>query len=103
MKITISERIQLHKLGYNREDIEAMLSDPEPETAPEPVTVGIKPETVSDPPVTNNNDAVLAALDSIKTQLQQMAIMNSNNPAVNNEQSTFDILNNIINNNKGGI
>ena len=94
MRITISERIQLHKLGYSREDIDALLLDPEPEIPAEAVPAEAAP--------VNNNDAVLAAIDSLKMQMQQMAIMNSNNPAANNEETTFDILNNLINNVKGG-
>ena len=102
MKVTIAERIQLHKLGYSREDIDALIA--EPETA-EPELLPVEPAAAApaaEPTAIDNSAAVLSALQGISTQLQQMAIMNSSNPPANPEQSTFDILNSFINNNKGG-
>lgn len=98
MKVTIAERIQLHKLGYSREDIEALLA--EPETA-EPELPPIEPAAAApaaEPAASDKNDAILSALHGISQQLQQMAILNSNNPPVNPEQTTFDILNTFMNN-----
>ena len=102
MKVTIAERIQLHKLGYSRADIDALIA--EPETA-EPELLPVEPAAAApaaEPAVITDNTAILSALQGISTQLQQMAILNSNNPPANPEQTTFDILNSFINNNKGG-
>ena len=96
MKVSIQERIQLHKLGYSREDIEAMINEPDPEPATETVTAPLPdvPKAVQG----TTDSAVLSALQDIKTQLQSMAVMNSSAPVLDTTQSTFDILNNIFNN-----
>lgn len=93
MKVTISERIQLHKLGYSREDIDAMINEPEQE----PVTEVAAPLPDVPQAVQGDNPAILNALNDIKTQLQSMAVLNSSAPVLDTKQSTFDILNNLIN------
>lgn len=98
MKVSIAERIQLHKLGYTREDIEAMINEPEQEPVLETVSAPLP--DVPEPVQGDTNPAILAALNDIKTQLQTMAVMNSSAPGLDTQQSTFDILNNLINNKK---
>lgn len=94
MKVTISERIQLHKLGYSREDIDAMINEPDTEPITEPAApLPDVPQAVQG----TTDPAILNALNDIKTQLQSMAVLNSSAPVLDTQQSTFDILNNLIN------
>lgn len=95
MKVTIQERIQLHKLGYSREDIDAMINEPEKDPAITEVSAPLPDVPAAVQGATD--PAVLNALNDIKTQLQQMAVMNSSAPGIDTQQSTFDILNNLIN------
>ena len=72
-----------------------MINEPE-----EPVITDEKAAPLPDVPAAvqgATDPAVLTALQDIKTQLQQMAVMNSSAPGIDTQQSTFDILNNLIN------
>ena len=86
MKISISERIQLHKLGYSREDIDAMVQEPDPAPAADP-----QPEN-------KQTDDVMAAIRALTDQVQQMAVKQSEAPNPQPEETTFDILNKLVNN-----
>ena len=87
MKISISERIQLHKLGYSREDIDNMINEPDPEPAADP-----QPD-----PKPEQSD-VMAALRALTEQVQQLAVKQSEAPNPQPEETTFDILNKLVNN-----
>lgn len=87
MKISISERIQLHKLGYSREDIDNMISEPDPEPAGDPQQ-DPKPEQTD----------VMAAIRALTEQVQQLAVKQSEAPNPQPEETTFDILNKLVNN-----
>lgn len=87
MKISISERIQLHKLGYTREDIDNMINDPDPEPAEDP-----QPDPEPGQP------DVMAAIRALTEQVQQLAVKQSEAPNPQPEETTFDILNKLVNN-----
>lgn len=87
MKISISERIQLHKLGYSREDIDNMISEPDPDPQPDP-----QPDPKQEQP------DVMAALRALTEQVQQLAVKQSEAPNPQPEETTFDILNKLVNN-----
>lgn len=85
MKISISERIQLHKLGYSREDIDNMINEPDPEPAADPQPQPEQPD-------------VMAAIRALTEQVQQLAVNKSEAPNPQPEETTFDILNKLVNN-----
>ncbi len=87
MKISISERIQLHKLGYSREDIDNMINEPDPEPVADP-----QPDPKQEQP------DVMAALRALTEQVQQLAVKQSEAPNPQPEETTFDILNKLVNN-----
>lgn len=79
--MTIVERIQLHKLGYTKEEINQLaaekydpagLQDPQP--APEP-----QPAAAPDP-AQPDNSAVLAAINNLTAALQANAIRTQPQP-----------------------
>lgn len=85
MKISISERIQLHKLGYTREDIDNMINEPDP-------------EPVEDPQPQPEQPDVMAAIRALTEQVQQLAVKQSEAPNPQPEETTLDILNKLVNN-----
>ena len=85
MKISISERIELHKLGYSRKDIDKMISEPDPEPAADPQPQPEQPD-------------VMAAIRALTEQVQQLAVKQSEAPNPQPEETTFDILNKLVNN-----
>ena len=87
MKVTIAERIQLHKLGYSREDIDNMVNEPDPEPAGDP-----QPDPKPEQP------DVMAAIRALTEQVQQLAVKQSEAPNPQPEETTFDILNKLVNN-----
>lgn len=88
MKISISERIQMHKLGYSREDIDNMINEPDTEPAVYPQPLPEQPEQPD----------VMAALRALTEQVQQLAVKQSEAPNPQPEETTFDILNKLVNN-----
>jgi hypothetical protein len=92
MKLT--DRLNLLKAGYSRQEIEAMIEADE--TAPDVNA----PDTVATDPVANpqDNTAVLSAIDELKKTIQASNILNSSRdsaPQVN--ESVEDILNTLVN------
>lgn len=103
--MTIVERIQLHKLGYTKEEINQLaadnynpagLTDPQPEQLPDipadpepPVPVVPGSGTQSD------NSAVLAAINNLTAALQANAIKTTPQPETPKE-TVEDTLFNII-------
>lgn len=85
MKISISERIYLHKLGYSREDIDNMINEPDPEPAEDPKPQPEQPD-------------VMAALRALTEQVQHLAVKQSEAPNPQPEETTFDILDKLVNN-----
>ena len=67
--MTITERLELIRAGYTREEIASFEPEtpaaPEPETPPAP-----EPETPPAPEPANNNDAVLAAINNLTKAIQ---------------------------------
>lgn len=99
--MTIAERIQLHRLGYTKEEIKELaaenydpagLQDPpaDPQPAPEP-----QPAAAPDPAPQPDNSAILAAINNLTAALQANAIKTHAQPETPTE-SAEDILFNII-------
>ena len=96
MKLT--DRLNLLKAGYSRQEIEAMIEADE--TAPDVNA----PDTTAVDPVANpqDNTAVLSAIDELTKAIQASNILNSSRdsaPQVN--ESVEDILNTLVNGKKG--
>lgn len=96
MKLT--DRLNLLKAGYSRQEIEAMIEADE--TAPDVNA----PDTTAVDPVANpqDNTAVLTAIDELTKAIQASNILNSSRdsaPQVN--ESVEDILNTLVNGKKG--
>lgn len=98
--MTIVERIQLHKLGYTKEEINQLaadnydpagLQDPpaDPQPAPEP-----QPAAAPDP-AQPDNSAVLAAINNLTAALQANAIKTQPQPE-SPKESAEDTLYKII-------
>ena len=90
----ISDRLNLLKAGYSRQEIEAMIQAED--TAPEVNA----PDTTAVDPVANpqDNNAVLIAIDELTKAIQASNILNSSRssaPAVT--ESVEDILNTLVN------
>ena len=104
--MTIMERIQLHKLGYSKEEINQLAADkynpagltdppapnPEPEPEPEPAAPDTVPENN---PAAADNSAVLAAIKDLTAALQANAIKTQPQPEQPKE-SAEDALFNIL-------
>lgn len=86
--MTIVERIQLHKLGYTKEEINQLAADnynpaglteqPAPDPEPEPAAAP-DPVPASDP-AASDNSAVLAAIKDLTAALQANAIRTAAQP-----------------------
>ena len=93
----ISDRLNLLKAGYTRQEIDAMIEaeDTAPEVdAPDPTAV----DPVANP---QDNTAVLTAIDELTKAIQASNILNSSresDPQV--KESVEDILNTIVNGKK---
>lgn len=87
--MTIVERIQLHKLGYTKEEINQLAADnynpaglteqPAPDPEPEPAAADPVPVPASDPAAADNS-AVLAAIKDLTAALQANAIKTQAQP-----------------------
>ena len=97
MKLT--DRLNLLKAGYSRQEIEAMIEADE--TAPD---VNATDATAVDPSANpQDNTAVLSAIDELTKAIQASNILNSSRdfaPQVN--ESVEDILNTLVNGTKKG-
>lgn len=100
--MTIAERIQLHRLGYTKEEINELsksnfdpagLEDPpkDPEPAPDP-EIPAAPAAPEQP----DNTAVLAAIKDLTAAIQANAIKNTPQPDQPAAESADDILFNIL-------
>lgn len=96
------ERIQLHKLGYSKEEINQLAADnynpaglteqPAPEPEPEPAAPDPVPENN---PAAADNSAVLAAIKDLTAALQANAIKTQaqpEQPKETAEDAFFNIL-----------
>lgn len=98
------ERIQLHKLGYSKEEINQLAADnynpaglteqpaPDPEPEPEPAAPDPVPENN---PAAADNSAVLAAIKDLTAALQANAIITQpqpEQPKETAEDALFNIL-----------
>ena len=95
MKLT--DRLNLLKAGYSRQEIEAMIEADE--TAPDVNA----PDTTAVDPVANpqDNTAVLTAIDELTKAIQASNILNSSrDSAPQVKESVEDILNTIVNGKK---
>ena len=98
--MTIMERIQLHKLGYTKEEINQLAAEnykPEglvnpPEEIPEPEAEEINPPA---PEPARDDSAILAAINNLTAALQANAIKTSAQPEMPKE-SAEDALFNIL-------
>lgn len=99
--MTIVERIQLHKLGYTKEEINQLAAEnynpqglEDPPKAPDPA-----PENTPDPapaaPTSDSNKAVLDAINNLTAALQANAIKTTPQPETPKE-TVEDTLFNII-------
>lgn len=97
--MTIMERIQLHKLGYTKDEINQLAADnynPAGLTDPQPE----QPEIPADPQpaaaaAQSDNSAVLAAINNLTAALQANAIKTTpqpENPKETVEDTLFSIL-----------
>lgn len=95
MKLT--DRLNLLKAGYSRQEIEAMIEADE--TAPDVNA----PDTTAVDPVANPQDniAVLTAIDELTKAIQASNILNSSRESAPQvKESVEDILNTIVNGKK---
>lgn len=95
MKLT--DRLNLLKAGYSRQEIEAMIEADE--TAPDVNA----PDTTAVDPVANpqDNTAVLSAIDELTKAIQASNILNSSRESAPQvKESVEDILNTIVNGKK---
>ena len=93
----ISDRLNLLKAGYSRQEIDAMIEAED--TAPE---VNARDKTAVDP-VANpqDNTAVLTAIDELTKAIQASNILNSSRASAPQvTESVEDILNTIVNGKK---
>lgn len=100
--MTIMERIQLHKLGYSKEEINQLAADkynpaglteqPVPDPEPEPAAPDPVPENN---PAAADNSAVLAAIKDLTAALQANAIKTQPQP-VQPKETAEDTLFNIL-------
>lgn len=101
--MTIMERIQLHKLGYTKEEINQLAADkynlagltdqPAPAPDPEPAADAPEPEPEHNPAA--DNSAVLAAIKDLTAALQANAIKTQPQP-VQPKETAEDALFNIL-------
>lgn len=87
--MTIMERIQLHKLGYTKEEINQLAADkynpaglteqPVPDPEPEPKAAAPDPVPETNPAAADNS-AVLAAIKDLTAALQANAIKTQPQP-----------------------
>lgn len=102
--MTIVERIQLHKLGYTKEEINQLAADkynpaglteqPAPDPEPEPAADAPDPVPENDPAAADNS-AVLAAIKDLTAALQANAIKTQpqpEQPKESAEDALFTIL-----------
>ena len=97
MKLT--DRLNLLKAGYSRQEIEAMIEADE--TAPDVNA----PDTTAVDPVANpqDNTAVLSAIDELTKAIQASNILNSSRESAPQvKESVEDILNTLVNGTKKG-
>lgn len=102
--MTIVERIQLHKLGYTKEEINQLAADnynpagltdpPAPDPEPEPAAAAPDPAPENNPAAPDNS-AVLAAIKDLTAALQANAIKTQAQPEQSKE-SAEDALFNIL-------
>lgn len=110
--MTIVERLQLHKLGYTKEEINQLAADnynpaglvdppakpqPEPEqiTAPEPVAAPAQPQQPQQP---DQMGEMLQAIRQLTATLQKSNIRNSQQPETPNiVQQTDEVLATFLN------
>lgn len=95
MKLT--DRLNLLKAGYSRQEIEAMIEADE--TAPDVNA----PDTTAVDPVANpqDNTAVLTAIDELTKAIQASNILNSSRESAPQvKESVEDILNTLVNGKK---
>lgn len=101
--MTIMERIQLHKLGYSKEEINQLAADnynpaglteqPAPDPEPEPAADAPDPVPENNPAA--DNSAVLAAIKDLTAALQANAIKTQPQPEQSKETAEdafFNIL-----------
>lgn len=93
----ISDRLNLLKAGYSRQEIDAMIEAED--TAPDVNA----PDTTAVDPVANSQDntAVLTAIDELTKAIQASNILNSSRASAPQvKESVEDILNTIVNGKK---
>lgn len=93
----ISDRLNLLKAGYSRQEIDAMIEAED--TAPEVNA----PDQLEGDPVANpqDNTAVLSAIDELTKAIQASNILNSSRASAPQvKESVEDILNTIVNGKK---
>ena len=86
--MTIAERIQLHKLGYSKDEInELSKAGYDPAGLEQPPVEPEQPESVSrettvepEPPAQPGNDQLLAAINSLTAALQASNIRTTSQP-----------------------
>lgn len=103
--MTIVERIQLHKLGYSKEEINQLAADnynpagltdpPAPDPQPEPEPAAPPDPVPENNPAAPDNSAVLAAIKDLTAALQANAIKTQpqpEQPKESAEDALFTIL-----------
>lgn len=91
-KMTIVERLQLHKLGYTKEEINQLAADnynpaglveppAEPQPEPEPITAPAQPQQPQQP---DQMGEMLQAIRQLTATLQKSNIRNSQQPETPN-------------------
>ena len=104
--MTITQRIELRRLGYSKEEIAElaeMEKTPEPEPVqaePEPAHETPAPEQIAIPEVVNAvpdvNAQLLTAITNLTAVLQSQKLNNTAQPLEVRKETTDDIFNNIL-------
>lgn len=100
--MTITQRIELRRLGYTKEEINEIIEQektPTPEPAPvaEEVVEAVTPDPVVPETATPDiNSQLLAAITNLTTVLQTQKLNNTPQPDSIKPQTSEDILNSIL-------
>lgn len=99
--MTITQRIELRRLGYTKEEINELaelekipVQEPEPEAVPEPEPVQMAIDLEPEKPDVQSQ--LLTAINNLTTVLQTQKLNNSAQPEQPKKESVEDIFTNIL-------
>lgn len=98
--MTITQRIELRRLGYSKEeiaDLAELEKTPEPEAPAEPEQVETPaPEAPAEPQTQSNYNELLNAINNLTLVLQNQKLVNTPQPDPAPPQTSTDIFNSIL-------